>query len=108
MPERAITDMVNEYRIIQVDDINIGKNIRRFREAAAYRQVEMVTQLQLGRYDISVYSYNRNEKGTQNQAVSLLLILCSIHSCNMKDLSGIFRLVTSYNISQTIRYISSF
>ena len=50
--------MVNESRGIQVNDINIGKNIRRYRKLAGFKKVDMVTQLQLAGYDISVYSYN--------------------------------------------------
>ncbi len=81
-------DMVNESRVIQVKDVNIGENIRRFRKNAGYKQIDMVTRLQLAGYDISTFSYNRIEKGTQNPTVSLLLLLCSILSVDMNDLFG--------------------
>lgn len=83
--------MVNESRIIQVKDIDIGKNIRKYRKLAGYKQVDMVTRLQLAGYDISTFSYNRIEKGTQNPTVSLLLLLCSILSCDMNDLFDLHR-----------------
>ena len=78
--------MVNESRIIQVNDINIGKNIAKYRKLAGYKQTELVTMLQLSGYDISTFSYNRIEKGTQNPTVSLLLHLCEILSCDMNAL----------------------
>ncbi|MBQ7481726.1 MAG: helix-turn-helix transcriptional regulator [Lachnospiraceae bacterium] len=81
--------MVKENRIIQVKDINIGNNIRKYRKQAGYKQIDMVTRLQLAGYDISTFSYNRIEKGTQNPTVSLLLHLCNILSCDMNELFGI-------------------
>lgn len=81
--------MINESRVIQVNDVNIGENIRKYRKMEGFKQVDMVAQLQLAGYDISVYSYNRIEKGTQNPTVSLLLLLCSILSCDMNDLFGL-------------------
>lgn len=78
--------MINEKRIIQVGDINIGNNIRKYRERAGYKQTEIVKQLQLHGYDISPYSYNRIEKGTQNPTVSLLILLCTMFSCDMNAL----------------------
>lgn len=81
--------MVKENRIIQVKDINIGDNIRKYRKQAGYKQIDMVTRLQLAGYDISTFSYNRIEKGTQNPTVSLLLHLCNILSCDMNELFGL-------------------
>ena len=81
--------MVKENRIIQVKDINIGNNIRKYRKQAGYKQIDMVTRLQLAGYDISTFSYNRIEKGTQNPTVSLLLHLCNILSCDMNELFGL-------------------
>jgi transcriptional regulator with XRE-family HTH domain len=81
--------MVNERRIIQVDDVHIGDNIRKFRKQCGLKQTELVEKLQLAGYDLSVYSYNRIEKGTQNPTVSLLLHLCNILSCDMNQLFGI-------------------
>jgi len=80
--------MINEKRILQVKDVNIGKNIKQYREKAGLKQTEIVKKLQLLGYDISTYSYNRIERGTQNPTVSLLLLLCSILSCDMNGLFG--------------------
>ena len=80
--------MVNESRVIQVSDVLIGNNIKRFRENAGYKQVDIVKKLQLDGYDISIYSYNRIENGTQNPTVSLLLRLCDLFSCDVNDLFG--------------------
>ena len=75
-------------RIIQVQDIRIGDNIRRQRERAGYKQTELVKKLQIAGIDISVFSYNRIEKGTQNPTVSLLLTLCSLLRCDMNAIFG--------------------
>ena len=80
-------DSIN--RVIQVKDVNIGANIRFFREKSCIKQVDMVAKLQLEGIDISVFSYNRIEKGTQNPTVSLLLTLCSLLRCDMNDLFGL-------------------
>ena len=76
-------------RVIQVGDVNIGSNIRKFREKAGIKQVDMIAKLQVEGIDISVFSYNRIEKGTQNPTVSLLLTLCSLLHCDMNDLFGL-------------------
>ena len=78
--------MVNGNRIIQVKDKSIGGNIKKYRELSGYKQTTLVKELQLRGYDISTYSYNRIEKGTQNPTVSLLLILCELFSCDMNSL----------------------
>lgn len=78
----------NDARVIQVNDILIGDKIRIQRESAGLKQTELVSKIQLLGYDISVYSYNRIEKGRQNPTVSLLLILCEIFSCDMNTLFG--------------------
>lgn len=75
-------------RVIQVNDISIGDNIRRFREKAGFKQVELVAKLQVEGLDISAFTYNRIEKGTQNPTVSCLLALCSLLHCDMNDLFG--------------------
>lgn len=54
-------------RVIQVKDVCIGTNIRNQRELINLRQMDMVAKLQIEGVDISIYSYNRIEKGTQNQ-----------------------------------------
>ena len=75
-------------RVIQVRDISIGANIKNFRVKIGYKQTELVTKLQISGIDISVFSYNRIEKGTQNPTVSLLLALCALLNCDMNDLFG--------------------
>lgn len=73
-------------RIIQVNDINIGENIKKYRKAAGIKQTDMVKKLQLSGIDISVFSYNRIEKGTQNPTVSFLLTICNLLDCDMNAL----------------------
>lgn len=73
-------------RIIQVNDINIGKNIRFLREKSGLKQTDLVKKLQIEGIDISIYSYNRIEKGTQNPTVSFLKVICSILDCDYNTL----------------------
>ena len=73
-------------RIIQVNDINIGSNIRSLRTAAGLKQTEIVGKLQVLGIDISVYSYNRIEKGTQNPTVSFLYAICGLLQCDMNTI----------------------
>lgn len=70
-------------RIIQVNDIAVGKNISRLRKSMHIKQTEMVAKLQINGIDISIYSYNRIEKGTQNPTVSFLYACCHILNCDM-------------------------
>ena len=72
--------------IIQVNDVNIGKNLCSLRKSKQLKQTELVKQLQLTGIDISVFSYNRIEKGTQNPTVSLLLTCCKLLDCDMNDI----------------------
>ena len=60
-------------RIIQVNNIDIGKNIAKLRKSMNIKQTDMVARLQINGIEISIYSYNRIEKGTQNPTVSFLL-----------------------------------
>lgn len=78
-----------EHRVIQIDDRNLGENIKALREANKMKQTDIVKQLQLRGVDISVYSYNRIEKGTQNPTVSFLLGICDILKCDMNRIFGI-------------------
>lgn len=73
-------------RIIQVNDINIGENIKKYRKNAGLKQTDMVKKLQLNGIDISVFSYNRIEKGTQNPTVSFLITICKLLDCDMNAL----------------------
>lgn len=76
-------------RVIQVSDVNIGENIRLFREKMGLKQTYLVKKMQISGIDISVYSYNRIEKGTQNPTVSQLLALCNLLKCDMNDIFGL-------------------
>lgn len=76
-------------RVIQVDDICIGNNISKLRKQKMIKQTEMVAKLQINGVDISTFSYNRIEKGTQNPTVSFLLACCEILECDMNDLFGL-------------------
>ena len=73
-------------KIIQVNDINIGSNIAIIRKAQGIKQTDMVAKLQILNIDISIYSYNRIEKGTQNPTVSFLLGCCKILGCDMNSI----------------------
>jgi len=78
-----------EFRVIQVKDKNLGASIRRIRLEQKIKQTDVVKQLQLRGVDISIYTYNRIEKGTQNPTVSCLLGLCDILKCDMNEIFGI-------------------
>ena len=65
-------------RIIQVNNIDIGKNIAKLRKSMNIKQTDMVARLQINGIEISIYSYNRIEKGTQNPTVSFLFTCCHI------------------------------
>ena len=75
-------------RIIQVNDTNIGSNLAKLRKAMKIKQNDMVARLQVMGIDISIYSYNRIEKGTQNPTVSFLYACCRILECDMNMLFG--------------------
>lgn len=73
-------------RIIQVNDVSIGKNIAKIRKSINIKQIDMVAKLQTNGVDISIYSYNRIEKGTQNPTVSFLYACCYILGCDMNKI----------------------
>ena len=73
-------------RIIQINSIDIGKNIAKKRKAMNIKQTDMVARLQTNGVDISIYSYNRIEKGTQNPTVSFLYACCHILNCDMNTI----------------------
>lgn len=75
-------------KVIQVNDTNIGKNIAILRKNLKIKQTEMVAKLQIAGVDVSVYSYNRIEKGTQNPTVSFLYACCHILNCDMNMVFG--------------------
>lgn len=74
--------MEKENRIIQVDDINIGKNIKYLREKQNMKQTDILARLQLMGVEISVYSLSKIENGRQNPTVSLLSALTKILDCD--------------------------
>ena len=78
--------MKNEIHVIQVNDINVGENIKRIRLNRELKQTEVITKLQLLGIEISVYSYSKIENGKQNPTVSLLLGLIKIFDCDFNDL----------------------
>lgn len=73
-------------RVIQVNNISIGHNIAKLRKSMKIKQTEMIAKLQVNGIDISIYSYNRIEKGTQNPTVSFLYACCRILNCDMNTL----------------------
>lgn len=77
-------------KIIQANDINIGKNITLLRKSMHIKQTDMVARLQIAGIDISIYSYNRIEKGKQNPTVSFLFACCHILNCDMNTLFDYF------------------
>jgi len=81
--------MKNEIRVIQVDDICIGKNIKKIRIDKKLKQIEVIARLQLLGIEISVYSYSKVETGKQNPTVSLLTGLTKVFEC---DFNMIFQI----------------
>ena len=74
--------MKNESRVIQVNDINIGENIKALRIKNDIKQTDMIARLQLEGVKVSVYSYSKIESGKQNPTVSLLMALTDIFECD--------------------------
>ena len=73
-------------RVIQINNVDIGRNIASIRKAMHIKQTYMVSLLQTNGVDISIYSYNIIEKGTQNPTVSFLYACCHILGCEMNTL----------------------
>ena len=78
--------MKNENRIIQVNDIPIGLNIKTIRQSKGLRQIDIVAKLQLLGINISISSYSKIEAGRQNPTVSLLFALTQIFQCDFNTL----------------------
>lgn len=74
--------MEKESRIIQINDVNIGKNIKKIRKERGLKQTDVVAKLQLLGIEISVYSYSKIENGKQNPTVSLLVGLTEVFGCD--------------------------
>lgn len=75
-------------RVIQINNVDIGSNIANMRKAMHIKQTDMVARLQTNGIDISIYSYNRIEKGTQNPTVLFLYACCRILDCDMNKIFG--------------------
>lgn len=73
-------------RIIQINSVDIGKNIAKLRKSMGIKQTDMVARLQTSGVDISIYSYNRIEKGTQNPTVQFLYACCHLLDCDMNTI----------------------
>lgn len=78
--------MKNESRVIQVGDINIGKNIKQLREEKNLTQTDVLAKLQLSGVEISIYSFSKIENGRQNPTVSLMAALTQILDCDFNSL----------------------
>lgn len=74
--------MKKENRIIQVNDISIGDNLKSLRMSKKLRQTDVLAKLQLLGVEISVYSYSKIENGSQNPTVSLLFALTKVFDCD--------------------------
>ena len=74
--------MKKESRVIQVNDISIGENIKNLRMEKGLKQTEVIAKLQLLGIEISVYSYSKIETGKQNSTASLLKALAEIFQCD--------------------------
>ncbi len=77
--------MKNRERLIQVNDICIGTNIKRIRKEKNLRQKDVLAKLQLMNIDISLSSYSKIESGVQNPTVSLLYALTKIFQCDFNS-----------------------
>ena len=78
--------MKKENRIIQVNDINIGENIKRIRKDRKLKQTDVIAKLQLLEVETSVYSYSEIENGKQNPTVRLLWALTEIFECDFNSM----------------------
>lgn len=80
--------MKNENRVIQINNINIGSNIKELRENLCLKQTEVITKLQLLGVEISVYSFSKIENGRQNPSIDLLEALTTVFNCDYNKLFG--------------------
>ena len=89
-------------RIIQINDTNIGNNIAALRKSLNIKQTDMIARLQTDGIDISIYSYNRIEKGSQNPTVSFLYACCRILNCDMNTIFNYFYILNVITVKLTI------
>lgn len=78
--------MKKENRIIQVNDISIGNNLKLLRMDKNLKQTDVLAKLQLLGVEISIYSYSKIENGSQNPTVSLLFALTKVFDCDFNVL----------------------
>jgi len=68
-----------------LQDIFIGKNLRRLRESNGFTQTSLIAQMQIIGSNISRTTYNRIEQGTRNIYVSDLIRLQRIYSVSFDE-----------------------
>lgn len=78
--------MKKESRVIQVNDISIGENIKKLRMEKGLKQTDVIARLQLLGVEISVYSYSKIETGKQNPTVSLLVGLTEVFGGDFNEM----------------------
>lgn len=72
-------------RLKQVDDISLGKNLKKLRKAAHLTQNDVITQLQLRGLSTSRSAYSQMEGGTYNVRISELIVLKEIFQVEFND-----------------------
>ena len=65
-------------KLKQINDISIGDNLRKLRNAANLTQEQVVAQLQLRNLPTSRSVYSQSEAGTYNIRISELIALAEI------------------------------
>lgn len=75
-----------EERILQVNDVIIGSNIKKLRLKKGLKQIDVIAKLQLENVDITSFSYSRIENGQQNPKVSFLIGIVKVLECDFNDL----------------------
>lgn len=78
--------MKKDTRIIQINDINLGYNLKALRIAQHMKQTDVIAKLQLLGIEISIFSYSKIENGKQNPTVSLLVALTKVFNCDFNAL----------------------
>lgn len=87
--ERGETFMAQKLK--QINDISIGDNLRKLRNAANLTQEQVVAQLQLRNLPTSRSVYSQIEAGTYNIRISELIALAEIFHT---DFNTIFNSLT--------------
>lgn len=68
-----------------LQDVFLGKNLRRLRKSAGYSQNELVTKMQLLGSNISRSTYAKIELGLRNLKVTDLIALQQIYSVDFAE-----------------------